>query len=444
MQIRPSIPNPFNFLWQNRDTLVLAILLSVAVWVSAVYASDPNVEGPIESGVPLRLVGLPDSIVLMNEPPDVVNVSLRAPESVWRAIADDPNLIQVTADLTGLGAGDHTVPVTIDLLITPAELLEVSPSQIRVNLDDYVTRTDLPVVLEQTGTIAPGFQVDDASLSLENVSVSGPATRMALVSQVIATVSLQDVRQPFTTSVGLFAANEDGQVISGLDLEPNVAEVQVAVSQAGQYRDVAVVVETQGEPADGYVRTSIDVDPLIVTLYAENEEDIEGIPGFVSTEPINLTGRAENFVIQVPLVLPQGVEQAGDQQTVAVSIGIAPRVINLSLSVPISIRNLAEGFIAELSPTTVEVFLTGPEPIINTLEAEDLTVFVSLEGFEVGTVFVELEWEMLVSEIEVLSINPDAIEVIIDIAGEGDLPSATPTLTPTPTPTPTPPSPDTP
>ena len=81
------------------------------------------------------------------------------------------------------------------------------------------------------------------------------------------------------------------------------------------------------------------------------------------------------------------------------------------------------------------------KPIINTFELEDLIVFVSLDGFEVGTVFVELQWEVLLSEIEVLSINPDTIEVIIDVAGEGDLPYVTPTpeLTPTPTPTLTPP-----
>ncbi len=443
MQTRPRIPNPFVFLWQNRDPLVLAILLSVAVWVSAVYANDPNNEGPIESGVELRLVGLPDSLVIMNDLPEVINVTLRAPRSVWQAIEEDPSLVQASADLTGLEAGDHTVPIRIDLLVSPAELLDVVPSQINVNLDDYITRTDLPVVLEQNGVIAPGFQVDEATLSVDSVSVSGPSTRMALVSQVIASVSLQDVRQSFATTVGLYAANDEGQVISGLDLEPEAADVQVVVSQAGQYRDVAVVVETQGEPADGYARTSIDVDPLIVTLYAENEEDIEGIPGFVSTEPIDLTERTESFVIQVPLVLPDGVRQAGDQQTVAVSIGIAPRVKTVSISVPISIRDLAEGFAAELSPDIAEVFLTGPEPIMNTLELDDVNVFVTLEGLEAGTVFVELEWEVLLAEVEVLSINPDTIEVIIDVIVENDLsgPSPTPTsmLTPTLIPTPTPP-----
>jgi YbbR domain-containing protein len=438
MQTRPSIPNPFTFLWQNRDTLLLAILLSIAVWVSAVYADDPNNEGPIEGGVELRLIGLPDSIVVLNETEldETVAISIRAPESVWQAIGENPDLIRATVDLSGLAAGEYTLPVEINLQASPAEILDVFPREISVNLDDYITRTDLPLVLNQTGDIAQGFQVDEASMSLDSVTVSGPSTRMSLVTQVIATVSLQDVRQSFSTTVGLFAANEEGQVVAGLELEPKVTDIEVTVSQAGQYRDVAVVVETLGEPAEGYARTSIDVDPLIVTLYAENEKDIEGIPGFVSTEPIRLIGKTESFVIQVPLVLPEGVRQAGEQQTVAVSIGISPKVRNLSISVPITIRNLAEGFTAELSPDNVEVFLTGPEPIINTLELEDLIVFVSLEGYEVGTAFVELQWELLLGEIEVLSINPDTIEVIITVAEEGDLPAETPTPSPTPNATP--------
>ena len=435
MQDRPGFPNPFRFLWENRDTFLLAILLSIAVWVSAVYANDPNIEAEVEGGVELRLSGLPDSSVILNDLPENVRVRLRAPESIWQTIGEDPSLVRATINLANLGTGEHTVQVEVGLQVAPAQVLEVIPSQLTVSLDDFIILDELPLNLKESGQIAPGFQLDSASLLLESVTASGPASRMDLVTQVIATVPLQDARQSFTTTVGLFPANADGQVVSGVELDPKVADVDVKISQAGQYRDVAVVVETRGEPAEGYERTSIDVDPLIVTLYAENEEDILDIPGFVSTKPIFLADKIESFVIQIGLELPEGVIQAGNEQTVAVSIGISPKVRNATISVPISIRDLAPGFSAELSPDNVEVFLTGPEPIMNTLTAEDLVVFVSLDGLEAGTFFVELAWDVLLEQVDVVSINPDTIEVIINVVEEGD--QLAPTVTPTPAVTPT-------
>lgn len=428
MQTRPSFPNPFLFLWHNRDTFLLAILLAVAVWVSAVYANDPNQEGVVEPAVTLDVVGESEAYVVMNDLPETIRVRLRAPESVWQLISENPDLVRVSIDIADLGVGEHLVPVEVDLFVAPAQILEVTPAQVSVDLDEFVVNSELPLVLEETGTIAPGFQVDDTTLLLESVTATGPASRMELVTQVIGTISLQDARQSFTSTVGLFPANEQGQVVSGVELTPRVADVRVEISQAGQYRDVAVVVETIGEPAEGYERTSIDVDPLIVTLYAENEDDIADIPGFVNTLPIVLNEKTESFVIQIGLDLPEGVIQAGDEQTVAVSIGISPKVANSSIAVPITIRDLAPGLTAEISPNIVEVLVTGPEPVINTLRPDDVVVFISLEGYQPGTAFVELEWDVLLVEVQVVSINPDTIEVIITETEDG--------LQPTPTPSP--------
>ena len=232
-------------------------------------------------------------------------------------------------------------------------------------------------------------------------------------------------------------------MVSGLDVSPKTVDVEVKITQAGQYRDVPIVVATRGEPAVGYQRISTDVDPLIVTLYAESEEAIAAIPGFVNTKPVVLTGKTDSFVIQIGLELPDGVIIAGgtNTQTVAVSIGISPKVKNVSFSVPIAIRDLASGLQAELSPASVEVFLTGPEPVINTLLTTDVVVFVDLAGFEPGTYFGELSWDVLLEQVEVLSINPDRIEVIITEIDVEDLtltPALTLTLTATLTPTPTP------
>jgi len=437
MKSSNRIPNPFIFLWLNRDTLLLAILLSVAVWVSAVYANDPNREDQVDPLVALDIIPQDESLVLVSELPGTIEVQLRAPESIWQQLSENPELLRASLDLSEAVAGEQTLPVKVNFQLSPAQVLTIFPSQVTVQLDDYVERNDLPVSLVELGEIAAGFQKDSAELLLEEIEVvvSGPAERMDQVTQVLGNLTLQDARQTFTSTVGLYPANVDGEMVSGVDVSPKIADVEVKISQAGQYRDVPIVVATRGEPALGYQRTSTDVDPLIVTLYAESEEAIAEIPGFVNTKPVVLTGKTDSFVTQIGLELPDGVIMSGETntQTVAVSIGISPKVKNVTFSVPISIRDLAPGLHAELSPASVEVFLTGPEPVINTLLTTDVVVFVDLADFEPGTYFGELSWDVLLEQVEVLSINPDRIEVIITEIDEENL-----TQTPEPTQTPAP------
>ena len=121
----------------------------------------------------------------------------------------------------------------------------------------------------------------------------------------------------------------------------------------------------------------------------------------------------------------------------AVSIGISPKVKNTTITVPISIQILSAGLTAELSPDRVEVFLSGPEPVMESLLSTDVIVFVSLEELVPGTYFVDLAWDVLIEEVEVVSINPDKIEVVISEIVEGEA-TATPTSSAEETPTPSP------
>ena len=86
---------------------------------------------------------------------------------------------------------------------------------------------------------------------------------------------------------------------------------------------------------------------------------------------------------------------------------------------------------ADLSPATVDVFLAGPEPVIQNLTSEDVVVFVSLAGFTEGSYLVEVDYDVLLDQVRIESINPDTIEVIIRIDDGTFVPTATPTPTST-------------
>ena len=55
--------NPFHWLARNFSTLILAFILSVVVWISAVVTADPNQELSYRP-VPIEIVGKDPNLLL--------------------------------------------------------------------------------------------------------------------------------------------------------------------------------------------------------------------------------------------------------------------------------------------------------------------------------------------------------------------------------------------
>src|SRR6266498_4843997 len=71
---------------RNLRTFLLALVLGISVWVSAVSAADPNEVRAFPHPIPLEVIGQDPSLILINDIPSTVEVSLRAPRSVWESL----------------------------------------------------------------------------------------------------------------------------------------------------------------------------------------------------------------------------------------------------------------------------------------------------------------------------------------------------------------------
>ena len=74
----------FRWIAQNFRTFLWAFALSLAVWISAVTSADPDETRTLPSKVPVDLIGQASDLVLNSNIPTEVEVTLRAPRSVWK------------------------------------------------------------------------------------------------------------------------------------------------------------------------------------------------------------------------------------------------------------------------------------------------------------------------------------------------------------------------
>ena len=404
--------NILRWLTTNLRVFLLAFILALAVWVMAVTTSDPDRTNTLPQPVTIEFVGQDPGLVSTGEFPGTVEVSLRAPQSVWDLMLADPASVRAIVDLTGIGSGTHTVDVVVQVTAAPVRILSVSPGTFVLTLEPLST-LQLPVSISLTGDPAIGYQAGDPALTPSEVAVSGPESLVSQVISVRVSLDLTNARESVETNLALAAFDASGSLLSGLTLSPESVQVSLPVTQLGGYRDLAVKVVTVGRAASGYRLASVAAFPAIVTVYSANDALIESLPGYVETTSLDLSGASENIEIRLGLLLPADVTLLGEQ-TVLVEVGISPIEDSLTMAYrPVEVIGLAPGLKAQVSPLTVDVILSGPIPALESLKPSEVRVSIDASGYGVGTYQLIPIVTISVDNVIVQSILPSTVQVTI-------------------------------
>ena len=400
--------------------MMWALLLSVAVWIAAVTAADPDEQRVYGNPVVIEIVGQDPGLVVLGEIPAQVEVTLRAPRSVWDRLDGHEKPIRAVVDLSGMSAGEHLVRVQVQVSESPARVVSVSPTSFTVRLEPLTSRV-FPVGLTLNGQPATGYQAGEAVLEPLEILVSGAESLVKQVARARVIVNLTGTRESIQQEMDVQLYNDNNQILRGLSINPSTVLVNIPVAQQGGYRDVAVKVLVQGQVANGYLLTDLSVFPPIVTVYSTDPGLVNALPGIVETQPLELHGASEDISTRLALSLPAGISVVGEQ-SVQVDVGISPIQSNLTLvNIKIEVVGLADGLSVQISPAEVDVILSGPAPLLDTLLLQDIRVIVDVTGLAPGIYQLTPRVEILVADIVVGTILPNTVEVTI-----------TPAVTPTP------------
>ena len=405
------------WLASNSPLMVLALILASLAWVVATEEEDPAIQERYAQPIPVTLPALPEGMVIVGEFDERVQVTVRAPTSVFKTLTVDD--FSATIDLAGLTAGVHQVPVQVTLDKQPAQVVLVEPDHVALELEPRAERS-VPVRVQIEGKPTLGYLMRAPIIDPREVTVSGPGTYVTQVVEAVTLISVQDANADVKGDFPLQPQDSEGQPVPYVTLMPDVVDVHILIEPSGYYRPLAVKVVLEGQVAPGYRITNISVEPPTVTVFGAPNV-IDALPGYIETEPIDVEG-AQADVIKRPaaLSIPQNVALVSGQQ---VEVKVSIEAIQSSRTVEIvpELQGLEPGLTATVSPETVEVILGGPVPLLETLETDDVRVILDLFGLLPGT--HQIEPQVVVPEgVTAQSINPATIQVEIFVA-------------PTPTPT---------
>lgn len=421
-----------NIVW-----LMVSIILAIGVWYIAVTSADPITRRQFAS-IPVQIVQ-DDATVLTNTPTRFASVTIQGAQTVVSSRrADD---VIVRADLTGLGAGTHTVPLDVTVATSQTDdpqrlVAQTQPAQITVDLE-LRESFQKPVEIVVSESPPVGFTNDPPESDIFQAVVSGAASIVSDVVAVQGVLDLSENQNPIEADIRLFAVDGEGNRVEDVTIEPQTVGVTVNITRRDDVKQVSVrpniLVGTQ---PNGYTLSTFSYDPQTLFISGTAEE-LETVNDTIFTVPISLQDRTTDFSVEVPVRLPDDdLFVIGGDNSITVNISILPQIaVRQFNNISVGRIGLSEDYTATIAPQTVSVVINGPSASVEGLVASDIQVIVDLAGFQAGR--YDLSPSIVISEADLSEENASLLPAIVNVEIVSNEPEGEGTDEPIPITTPT-------
>jgi YbbR domain-containing protein len=409
---------------------VFAVALAVLLYFVALSETNPADQRDLDTPVPVQPVNAPSGLVITTPPPPV-RLRVTAPQNVFGRFRVDSFTAQV--DVSSAHAGDNDLPITVNTTDPEVRAVQPVPATVRLHLEE-VREQVLPVRVNSTGQVPPGYQVGTPAVDPSRITVAGPASYVSRATEAVVDVSVDRLTVSINGVYTPRIVDDRGNDLKDLNLRatPPAVNVQVPITQQTQYKEVGVRPVIQGQPAPGYALQPFDVNPPAATLVG----DPTGLEAasFIDTAPIDITGISSTVVRSIALQPPPRTLLLQDGQTVTVTIRVTTLNVNQTVRVPPSVVNLSGSVQLARPLDLVSVTISGPAPALQTLSLNpnDFKVVLDVSGKGPGRYDIDVRVQQIPQGLTLQDFSPKRIQVDLSPAP----PTPAPTLPPTPLPAP--------
>lgn len=389
-------------------TMILSGIMGLIVWLIAIDQVNPLITREYSDSITIVSRGLDPSLMPVQDlSKESVHVFLRAPQQTWDTI--EPSDITAYIDLSNYNKGPHEIPIHVETANSDIVVTAVDRRLLRVQLDEVMTKT-VPVRVAVMDNAEYGYAWDSPIVEPPTITVVGPAQQ---VNQVVAAEAPVYLRGATTQVERLQTVNllsRSDQTVATVQAEPAAVDISIPVQRWPGRRSVAVRVKLVGQPAFGYRLVRVTPDPSTVVLYGDASA-LDQVPGSVETAPLSLEGAIGDVQARLDLILPEGVN-ASEGNNVAVNAEIVPIEDSRTITLRPIVRGLGANLKAEFSPETVDVILSGPLTVMNSLSLDDIYASLDVNGLQTGSYVIEPN-VIGPGEIRTEGSLPETVEVVI-------------------------------
>jgi YbbR domain-containing protein len=299
------------------------VALLIAGLLAAMVRLVDNPASKSFAKVPIRLVNLPEDLVILN-PPEAVRVD--AYVTGGQLVNIDEKDFEVRLDFRGASPGR----AKYDIVVIPNERiklfakLEARPASFNLDLERFVTKP-IRIRLDDvkfSGT-KDGYRLGKYALEPELITVRGPETYVREAVAARVTVDLSKVEPAGVYEREIEILDGEGRPVRGVDADPRTVLFRATLEPLLPAKNVLIGPAWKGSPKIGYRITNCFLTPN--QLRVRGDAELLATISMLDTEPIDVTELAETREYTVRVILPAGITaDGGTRATVRVVVAPIP------------------------------------------------------------------------------------------------------------------------
>ena len=247
--------------------------------------------------------GIPDSATLRLEGPQAI---------IFQTVATQSYTIS-TPNLNERGSGEHTVQLQVEG-VSESITTSVSPGFINLTIEEKVMgEYELSVIIDEDLDIAEGYELLEPSLSTNVIQLSGAASTMARIDQVVVEVtsSEESINSDLLMSAQVLVLDENGEP---LNVNTNPSQVEINAPVVRTTKEVPIVLREGTNGVVGYnyevSLSNAESDTMQVRGEPEAIAELQNFP-----VTVDLDGITESQVLTIPIQeLPTGIEETNKEE----------------------------------------------------------------------------------------------------------------------------------
>jgi len=351
-------------LLNNWRLKLVAVLVSLGLWLYIYREHNPRFS--ITHQVSMRYLNQDKALNLGNAP-NTLEVKFKgSPEQIQNI---DPNKMWAEADLSGLDAGRHNVPVRVH----NESRAEVVDKNLTVSLNlERLNSIERPLTVIPIGSLPIDKRLGTVRPSRDVVTFYGFESSLNKVSEATISLYLTEQGKSFSVRLPVEARDKFGNSVTGVTAEPQEITVDVAVNNANTR---IVPVNLNFNRGMDSTHVVAEYSPTTVTLFGK-EKALESIKN-VTTETIDADTCVPGTQMEVDIRLPRNVFSADDTVTVSCK---EPRRVDRLFTVNLETADVPHGFEATIERTKFEVTITGDAVDLDQLKLEQIKAVLNLTG----------------------------------------------------------------
>ena len=374
----------------NLGLKILALLVSVGLWIIAININDPVSENTYTVNVSLQNAGVLSSAgkyFEVKDNSDRIKVVVRGTRTALSQFNQAD--IVATADLSKI-TEDNLVP--IDLSTTKQsdkiEGIRSESQYVKLALED-VRRLQMPIEVKVLNDPADGYILGSTQTSQNVVIISGPESIINQVESAAVEIDVSGATTDVKISLPIHLYSKEDDIIDTTKVNMSVQEISTTASIL-QKAVVPLIAIPQGTPTQGYVLNGIiEGLPTEITI-AGKSNIVSKIPYIDISESLDVNDIYQNtsYEININDYLPDGVSMVGNvgnNGILDISVGVdkeSERTIVLDPEA-IQVIGVPEGYSATVSDLEddVEVPVSGLKSLLDTVDESKLVPVINVDKY---------------------------------------------------------------